>query len=244
MTAVEVSEAKKGATMTENPVRARARIEREGLIGRKVGMSQVFSSEGGVVPVTVIQVGPCTVLDVRTEGSHGYSAVQLGFEEKKQQRVDRALQGHFARAGKGCFQHVKEVRCDAQSLGWTTLGQELKVGDLFTSGELVDVSGTSIGRGFAGVMKRHHMKGQPATRGTHEYRRHGGAVGCRKFPHHIFKNKRMPGHMGNAAVTVKNLKVVAVDAEQHLLFVRGAIPGSTGSIVTVRRAKNSVGKKA
>jgi large subunit ribosomal protein L3 len=208
----------------------------EGLLGKKMGMTQIFTPEGEVIPVTVIQVGPCFVLEVRKLETHGYSAVQLGFEPKKAQRVNRAMTGHFGKAGKGAFSHIKEMRCDVQTLGWTTQGQELKVGDVFKDGEFVDVSGTSIGRGFAGVVKRFKVAGTVATRGTHEYRRHIGAIGCRKFPGHVFKNKTMPGHMGNEAVTVKNLKVVQVKPEENLIFVRGGIPGAKGGLVVIRKA--------
>ena len=211
------------------------KIHREGLLGKKLGMSQIFNEKGECIPVTVIQAGPCYILDVRDQAKGGYSAVQLGFEPKKAQRANKADTGHFAKAGKGAFYHVKEVRCDTEKLGWKTVGQELKVGELFTAGEIVDVIGTSKGKGFAGVMKRHHMKGQPFTRGTHEYRRHGGAVGCRKWPHHIFKNKRMPGHMGDERVTIHNLEVVAVDPETHVIMVKGAIPGTKGGLVMIRK---------
>lgn len=216
--------------------RQSTKVYPEGLIGKKLGMSQVFTPEGEVIPVTVIQLGPCFVVDVRKQETHGYNAVQLGFEPKKAQRVNKAQTGHFSRAGKGAFAHVKEMRCDIQKLGWTTLGQELKVADVFKDGEMVDVSGTSIGRGFAGVVKRYKVAGMVSTRGTHEYTRHIGAIGCRKFPGHVFKNKRLPGHMGSEAVTIKNLKVVQVNPDQNLILVRGAVPGSKGGVVVVRKA--------
>ncbi|MBX7138408.1 MAG: 50S ribosomal protein L3 [Oligoflexia bacterium] len=216
----------------------------EGLLGKKLGMTQIFTAEGQSVPVTIIQAGPCFVLDVKSSDKHGYSAVQLGFGTKKQQRVNKAETGGFARAGKGAFYHVEEVRCDAEKLGWNTLGQELKVGDIFSAGELVDVSGVSIGRGFQGVVRRHGVKGQPSTRGTHEYRRHIGAIGCRKFPGRVFKNQRMPGHMGNANVTVQNLEVVAVRAADNVILVKGGIPGHKGGMVVIRRAQKGYKPKA
>lgn len=208
----------------------------EGLLGKKLGMTQIFSKDGQCVPVTVIQAGPCYVLDVKTADAHGYSGVQFGFEPKKAQRVNKPELGHFSRAGRGAFYHVKEIRCDAEGLGWTTLGQEVRVGEIFKDGEIVDVSGVSIGKGFAGVVKRFGAKGQPATRGTHEVRRHIGAVGCRKFPGRIFKNKRMPGHMGNELVTIQNLEIVGVKPEENLILVKGGIPGSKGGLVVIRRA--------
>ncbi len=212
------------------------KVYREGLLGKKVGMTHFFDGEGKVVPVTIIQTGPCYVLDVKDSSKHGYSGVRLGFVPKKAQRVNKPDMGGFAAVEKGAFQYVREVRCDAQKLGWTTPGQEIVVTDVFTNGEMVDVSGYSIGKGFQGVVRRHGMKGQPATRGTHEYRRHVGAIGCRKFPGHIFKNKRMPGHMGANLVTVQNLEVVGVRAEDNLLFVKGGIPGSEGGLVVIRKA--------
>jgi large subunit ribosomal protein L3 len=208
----------------------------EGLLGKKLGMTQVFTPEGASVPVTIIQAGPCYVLDVRGQDVHGYSAVQFGFEPKKPQRCTKAELGSFKKGGQGAFYHIKEVRCDVQGLGWGEVGKEIKVGDVFKDGEVVDVSGVSIGRGFQGVVRRHGMKGQPMTRGTHEVRRHVGAVGCRKFPGRIFKNQRMPGRMGGDNVTVQNLQVVGVRPEENILLVRGGIPGARGSLVVIRKA--------
>lgn len=221
--------------------------DKEGILGKKLGMSHVYNADGQIVPVTVIQAGPCYVLQVRSNTTNGYSAVQLGFEPKRIDRCSKAAQGHFAKAEKGAFYHVKEMRCDAETLGWNSVGKEIRVGDIFKDGEIVDVSGVSIGKGFAGVVKRYGFKGQPSTRGTHEVRRHTGAVGNRKFPGHIFKNKRMPGHMGNENVTIQNLTVVGVRAEDNLILIKGAVPGAPGSLVVVRRAskvKTKVHKKA
>jgi large subunit ribosomal protein L3 len=162
--------------------------------------------------------------------------VQFGFEPKKNQRCNKAELGQFKKAGQGAFYHVKEVRCDAESLGWNEVGKEVTVSDVFKDGETVDISGVSIGRGFQGVVRRHGMKGQPMTRGTHEVRRHVGAVGCRKFPGRIFKGQRMPGRMGGTNVTVQNLQVVGVKPEENLLLVRGGIPGARGSLVVIRKA--------
>jgi large subunit ribosomal protein L3 len=207
----------------------------EGILGRKVGMTQVFTAEGEVVPVTVIEAGPCYVLDVRSTERNGYAAAQLGFKPKKMQRVTKPMAGHFAKAEKGAFYHVQEIRCDVPALGWN-VGQEINAGDVFQAGELVDISGVSIGRGFSGVVRRYKVKGQPATRGTHEYRRHIGAIGCRKFPGRVFKGQRMPGRMGGADVTVQNLTVVAVKPENNLILIRGGIPGSKGAVVVIRKA--------
>lgn len=216
-----------------------SKVYPEGILGRKVGMTQIFSAEGEVIPVTVIEAGPCFVLDVRTPEKNGYSAAQLGFVPKKAQRVNKAELGNFTKSGKGNFYHVKELRCDIAKLGWQQ-GQEIKVAELFKEGELVDVSGVVLGRGFQGVVRRYKVKGQPATRGTHEVRRHIGAIGCRKFPGRVFKGQRMPGRMGNNNITVQNLKVISVKGDQNLILVRGGIPGAKGGLVIVKRARKEI----
>ncbi|NLF25538.1 MAG: 50S ribosomal protein L3 [Deltaproteobacteria bacterium] len=220
------------------------RVYPEGLLGKKLGMAHVFSEDGACVPVTLIQLGPCYILDVRSKERNGYCGVQLGFGPKKSQRVNKAERQHFARAGRGAFYHVNEVRCDASALGWTELGKELKVGDVFSAGEMVDVTGTSIGRGFSGVMRRHGMKGQPATRGTHEDRRNPGSIGCRKTPARVLKGHRMSGQMGNERVTVQNLRVVAVKPDDNILVVKGGIPGAKGGLVVVCKAVKRFGRGA
>jgi len=205
----------------------------EGLVGRKLGMTQVFNAEGECIPVTIIEAGPNMILNVKGEDKDGYAAAQIGFAPKKTQRLSKGESGFFNKAGKGAFYHVQEIRCDVNPLGWTAW-KELNVNDVFTAGQLVDVSGTSIGRGFSGVVRRHKMKGQPSTRGTHEVRRHMGSVGCRKFPGKIHKGKRMPGLMGNAEVTVQNLEVVAVRPEDNVILIKGGVPGARGGVVVVR----------
>jgi large subunit ribosomal protein L3 len=216
----------------------------EGLLGKKLGMTHIFEEDGTCIPVTVVQVGPCFVLGTRDKESHGYAAVQLGFEPKKMQRVSKPEAGNFKAAGKGAFYHVKEMRCDVEGLGWGEVGKELSVGDVFQDGEFVDVTGTSIGRGFAGVVKKFRVKGQPATRGTHEMRRHIGSIGCRKSPGRVFKNKKMPGHLGAERVTVQNLKVVRVRPEDNVLLVKGGIPGSKGGLIEIRKAVKKQPKAA
>ena len=211
----------------------------EGLLGRKLGMTQVFDEDGRVVPVTMIEMGPCTILDIISEEKNGYEAVRLGFAPKKAHRCNRAEQGQFNKAGKGAFSFVREMRCAAGTLGWTNLGQELTAADVFDADELVDVTGTSIGRGFSGVFRRHNMKGQPNSRGTHEVRRHIGAVSQGTTPGRIFAGKRMPGQMGNARTTMQNLKVVAVRPEESIILVKGNVPGPKGAFVEVRKAIQS-----
>ncbi len=212
------------------------RTFREGLVGKKLGMTHVFSAQGERVPVTIIEAGPCYVLQIKNKAVDGYSGVQFGFEPKKAQRINKAETGHFGKAGKGGFYHVCEVRCDAEALGWNSLGKEVLVGDVFKDGEFVDVSGVSIGRGYAGVVRKYGVKGQPSTRGTHECRRHIGAVGQRKFPGHIFKNLSMPGHMGTENVTIQNLKVMGVVSEKNIILVKGAVPGGRGGLVVIRKS--------
>ncbi|RMD84836.1 MAG: 50S ribosomal protein L3 [Candidatus Dadabacteria bacterium] len=211
------------------------KVYAEGLIGRKLGMSIAFDSSG-VVPVTLIKAGPCVVLQVKTKEKDGYQAMQLGFESKKIQRVNKPMKGHFRAAGQGAYYFVKEIRCDVDKLG-VQVGQVLNVTDIFRKGDRVDVTGNSKGRGFAGVVKRHNMSGQPASRGTHEYFRHVGSIGCRKFPGRVLKGKRMPGRYGNEQVTVVNLEVVGIDEQDNLIIVKGAVPGHKGSLVAVRRSK-------
>lgn len=220
------------------------RVYTEGLLGKKLGMTQVFTPDGQCVPVTAIEVGPCYILQVKTASEDGYSAVQIGFGPKKPQRVNKPLTGHMGKAGKGLFYHVQEVRCDTEALGWNTPGQELLAKDLFAEGIRVDVSGVSIGHGFTGVVRRYGMAGQPSTQGTHEYRRNIGSIGCRKTPGRVFKNKHMPAHYGNVNVTVQNLQIISVRPEQNVILVKGAVPGSKGGIVMVRKSKRHVDKQA
>lgn len=205
-----------------------------GLIGKKLGMTQVFAADGTCVPVTVIQAGPCTVVQKKTPERDGYAAVQVGFGEKKPQRATKAERGHCARSGKGPFAVLREFR--GEVLSGYGVGQEIPAVALFQPGDLVDVTGRTKGRGYAGVVKRHGMKGFPATHGTHEYFRHGGAIGNRSFPGRVFKGKHMAGHYGDQRVTVQRLRVVDVKPEGHLLLVKGAVPGARGGIVLVRKA--------
>ncbi len=208
-----------------------------GIIGRKVGMTQVFTGEGDLVPVTVIQAGPCTVVQAKTPARDRYSAVQLGFAPQKERRVGKAMQGHVAKAGKGPFRVLREFAVSADAA--LEVGQDVRVGDVFSAGDAVDVSGVSKGRGTAGVMKRHKFSGFPGSHGTHEYFRHGGSIGNRSYPGRVFKGKRMSGRLGNERVTIENLRVVEVRADQDLIFVRGAVPGATGATVILRKHHGS-----
>ena len=205
-----------------------------GLIGRKIGMTQVYNPEGNIIPVTVIETGPCVVVQKKETGTDGYNALQVGFGSKKNQRVNKPLKGHMAKAGKGAFEVLKEFRLNDVS-GYE-VGQEIKAADLFKAGDRIDVSGTSKGHGFTGVMKRWSFGGFPGSHGTHEYFRHGGSIGNRSFPGRVRKGKKMAGHWGDEKVSVQNIEVVDIRAEQNLVLVRGAVPGSKRGLVILSRA--------
>lgn len=205
-----------------------------GLIGKKIGTTQVFAADGTVVPVTVIQTGPCVVVQKKEALRDGYDALQLGFGAKKPQRLSKALQGHMRRAGKGAFQVLREFR--SEDVSKFEVGQEIKVADVFKAGDRIDVAGTSKGRGYTGVIKRWGFSGFPASHGTHEYFRHGGSIGNRSFPGRVFKGKRMAGQWGNERASVQNLEVVDVRAEDHVLLVKGSVPGPKRGVVVVRRS--------
>jgi len=205
-----------------------------GLIGKKLGMSQVFGADGSLVSVTVIQTGPCTVVQKKTDQRDGYAALQLGFGTRKPQRASKPLLGHCKSAGSGPFQVLREFRVD--NLDDYEVGSELNIAQIFQPGEVIDVIGRTKGRGYSGVIKRHGMSGFPGSHGTHEYFRHGGSIGNRSFPGRIFKGKRMAGQYGNDRMTALHLRVVEVRSEENLLLVHGAVPGARGGIVLVRKA--------
>jgi large subunit ribosomal protein L3 len=211
-----------------------------GLLGRKIGMTQLFMENGDTVAVTVIEAGPNHVVAVKkADGPDGYDAVQLGFGVQKESRVSKAELGHLGKVGLPVIRHLQEFRLQAKDLGRFSPGATLNVADMFKVGDVVDVSGTSKGRGYAGVMKRYHFKGFIRSHGTHEYFRHGGSIGTRLTPGHVLKGKKMGGHMGSESVTIQNLAVVRVDAERNLLFIKGGVPGANGGIVRVRGAIKS-----
>jgi large subunit ribosomal protein L3 len=204
-----------------------------GLIGRKLGMTQVYTPQGVLVPVTVIQAGPCTVVSTRQAERDGYVAAQIGFGTVKPSRLSKAVQGQFGKSGGGPFAVLREMRlADGEA---PAVGSQVTIGDVFAAGERVSVTGVSKGRGTAGVIKRHRFSGFPASHGTHEYFRHGGSIGNRSYPGRVLKGKRMAGRYGAERVTTRNLEVVAVRAEEHLLLVRGAVPGARDGLVVVRK---------
>lgn len=205
-----------------------------GLIGKKVGMTQFYNAEGNLVPVTVVQTGPCVVVQKKESAKDGYDALQVGFGSKKSQRVNKPVQGHMAKAGKGAFAVLKEFRLDDVSK--YEVGQELKVSELFKVGNRIDVAGISKGHGFTGVIKRWSFAGFPGSHGTHEYFRHGGSIGNRSYPGRVRKGKKMAGHWGDERVSIQNLEVVEIRAEQDLMLIKGAVPGAKQGIVIVRLA--------
>jgi len=205
-----------------------------GLIGRKVGMTQFYNAEGNVIPVTVIETGPCVVVQKKETAKDGYNALQVGFGSKKAQRVNKPMQGHMAKAGKGAFEVVKEFRL--ADVSQYEVGQEIKVADLFKAGDRIAVAGTSKGHGFSGVIKRWSFAGFPGSHGTHEYFRHGGSIGNRSFPGRVRKGKKMAGHWGNEQVSIQNLEVVDIRPEENLMLVKGAVPGAKRGVVIVRSA--------
>lgn len=206
-----------------------------GLVGKKLGMTQRFIEGGNLVPVTVIETGPCTVVQVRSVDRDGYDAIQVGFGSRRAKNLSKAERGHMQKGGgRDNFAALFEFRL--REAGEWQAGQEIKLADLFKAGDSVDVTGTSKGKGFQGVMKRHNFGGHRATHGTHESFRGPGSVGCRSYPGRIFKGKRMDGHMGSQRTTTLNLRVVEVRADENLLMVRGAVPGAAGCQVVVRPA--------
>jgi len=206
-----------------------------GLLGKKLGMTQVFLEDGSAIPVTIILAGPCDVVQVKTEESDSYSAIQLGYENKKDSLVNKPDSGHFKRASVKAKKHLREIRLTSEEVKNYKNGDTLDV-SVFKAGDFVDVEGVSKGRGFAGVMKRHNFSGFPATHGTHEYFRHGGSIGCRTSPGRVFKGKKMAGHMGNARVTVQNLEIIKIIPDDNFILVKGAIPGPRTGLVMIKKA--------
>jgi large subunit ribosomal protein L3 len=206
----------------------------KGILGKKVGMTQLFDAKGEVIPVTVIEAGPCYVTQVKTEERDGYRAIQLGFEQTKPKRLTKGQQGHLKRKDLPLLRRLREVRVKDTSA--YQVGQKITV-DIFEVGEHVDVVGKSKGRGFAGTIKRHGFKRQPKTHGQSDRERAPGSIGGTTGVARVFKGKRMAGRMGNARVTAQNLLVALVDPERNLLAVRGSVPGPKGGLVLVKRAR-------
>ncbi|MBW2267062.1 MAG: 50S ribosomal protein L3 [Deltaproteobacteria bacterium] len=206
------------------------------LLCRKVGNTQIFNDSGECIPVTVLFAASNTVVQKKTEDKDGYSAVQLAFEERKPTRTTKALAGHYGKANATPGRFLKESRLTAEEAEAYEVGQEIKV-DIFAPGQHVDAIGTSKGRGFTGVVKRHNFSVKRRTHGTHENTRHGGAIGAGAYPGRVIKGMKMPGQMGAERATVKNLEVVRVDGDRGLLYVRGSVPGHKNGLVQIRPTK-------
>jgi len=207
-----------------------------GLLGKKIGMTQVFADDGESVPVTVIQAGPCQVVGTRTVERDGYSAIVLGFDEKPLRLANKPELGALKESGGKPQRFVRELRLDAKEVEKYQVGQTIGPKDVFTENMAVDVEGWSKGKGYQGVIKRHHMSGMTRAHGTHEYFRHGGSIGCRLTPQRVHKGKRMAGQMGNEKKSIQNLQLFKILAEENCVLVRGSVPGAKNEYVVITKA--------
>ncbi|MBQ9658866.1 MAG: 50S ribosomal protein L3 [Clostridia bacterium] len=205
---------------------------KKGIIGRKLGMTQIFDENGTVIPVTVVEAGPCLVAQVKTSETDGYQAIQLGFGEVKDKHINKPEKGHFAKNNLTAKKHLREFRLD--SIDGINVGDEIKA-DVFETGEKVDVQGTSKGKGFQGVIKRHGQSRGPMGHGS-MYHRRPGSMGPCATPGRVFKGKKLPGHMGRVTVTVQNLDIVKVDMDKNVLLIKGSVPGVKGAILKIKSA--------
>lgn len=203
----------------------------EGILGKKIGMTNAFTPDGRCIPVTVVQAGPCVVTQVKTEAADGYNAVQLAFGEKKESRVNKPLQGHFSKSGGGLFAYMREFRVDNPDD--YKPGQQISV-EIFEIGEKINVTGTSKGRGFSGVIKRHGFHGGKSTHGSHSHRI-PGSIGCSAWPGKVIKGKRMPGQYGVDRKTVKNLEIIDIRPDDNLILIKGALPGHRSGLVSINK---------
>ncbi len=204
----------------------------QGILGKKLGMTQVFVADGRRIPVTVVEAGPCTVVQKKTESTDGYNALQVGFEAKKSHRVNKPMMGHFKKADQGAFTTLRELATD--NVDEYQVGDQVTCDSVFKAGDIVDVTGTSKGKGFQGVIKRWGFSGGRATHGS-KFHRGPGSIGMSASPARVHRGKKMPGQMGNARVTQQNLEIVEVRADQNLILVKGAIPGPNQGLVLIRK---------
>jgi large subunit ribosomal protein L3 len=211
-----------------------------GILGKKIGMTRIFDDAGNIVPVTVIQAGPCPVLQVKRVAGDGYSAIQLGFGQRSEKRTPKPMAGHFRKAGAAPQRFVREIRLD--DVEGYEVGKAIEV-EIFEVGEKVDVTGVSKGRGFAGPMKRHHSSRGPESHGS-MYHRRPGSMGASADPSHVFKGKKLAGHMGAARSTTQNVKVVGIDKDNHLLLLNGSVPGHANGFVMIRKSNKAARKAA
>ena len=206
--------------------------EKMGILGRKLGMTRIFDGAGAAVPVTVIEAGPCPVTQVKTADTDGYNAVQIAMTPAKEKHTPKALQGHFAKAGKGLFRHLREIRLAGAPE--QELGQELTV-EIFAAGDTVKVTGTSMGKGYQGRMRRWNFAGSKDTHGCEKVHRNNGSIGNNTFPGHVFKGRKMAGHWGNETVTEMGLTIVDVRPEDNVILVKGSVPGPKNGLVLIRK---------
>lgn len=206
--------------------------EKMGILGRKLGMTRIFDGAGAAVPVTVIEAGPCPVTQVKTAETDGYNAVQIAMTPAKEKHSTKALQGHFAKAGKGLFRHLREIRLTGAPE--QELGQELTV-EIFAAGDTVKVTGTSMGKGYQGRMRRWNFAGSKDTHGCEKVHRNNGSIGNNTFPGHVFKGRKMAGHWGNETVTELGLTIVDVRPEDNVILVKGSVPGPKNGLVLIRK---------
>lgn len=207
---------------------------KKAILGRKVGMTQIFDEKGKAIPVTVVEAGPCTVVQVKTKDADGYEAIQLGFGEIKDKKLTKPAKGHFTKANVTPVKHLREFRLEEISYN---VGDEIKA-DIFTAGEAVDVTGTTKGKGFQGVIKRHGQSRGPMGHGS-MYHRRPGSMGSTSTPGRVYKGKNLPGHMGVETVTVQNLEVVKVDLDKNVILIKGSVPGNKGAILKIRNSVKS-----
>jgi large subunit ribosomal protein L3 len=201
-----------------------------GMLGKKIGMTRVYSVVGQAIPVTVIEAGPCVVLQKKTSAKEGYNAIQLGFSAKKEARMNKPAGGHTKKAGKGGFYYIKEFRVENPEA--YEIGQDINLADLFKVGDLVDVSGKTKGRGFQGVIKRHSFHGGKDTHGSMFHRR-PGSIGCSAWPSRVVKGKKLPGHMGTNTITKKNLTIIDIRSEDNIILIKGSVPGAGQGLLNI-----------
>ena len=211
-------------------------MEKKAIIGKKLGMTQIFDEKGNVVPVTVIEAGPCVVAQVKTVETDGYNAIQLGYGEVKAKHINKPEAGHFAKSKLENKKHLREFRLE--DISNFKVGDEIKA-DVFAKGEKVDIQGTSKGKGFQGVIKRHGQHRGPMGHGS-MYHRRPGSMGPTSTPGRVFKGKKLPGHMGSVTVTIQNLDVVAVDMDKNVILVKGSVPGAKGAILKIKSAVKAI----
>ncbi len=211
-------------------------MEKKAIIGKKLGMTQIFDEKGNVVPVTVIEAGPCVVAQVKTVETDGYNAIQLGYGEVKAKHINKPQAGHFAKSKLENKKHLREFRLE--DISNFKVGDEVKA-DIFATGEKVDIQGTSKGKGFQGVIKRHGQHRGPMGHGS-MYHRRPGSMGPTSTPGRVFKGKKLPGHMGSVTVTIQNLDVVAVDMDKNVILVKGSVPGAKGAILKIKSAVKAI----